>query len=237
MKKLISRVMIGLVLLLSACNLPQSPAGKEAVTLTPAGQVPTQTAQPTAAPTARPTATSPAPPAPTRPPATVTPTPLPAVPIVYYYFVELTGKAVPAGSVVILPDILVLGPTLTKTARTADSTANIEAALQAMIRDPRNAWTSSGLSITRLTFHQGAAQVALQGEYFAPGDIVLIAARMQILLTIFAEATVQTAIVTLNGKNIANLGISHSSQVRPADTAFTRAEIEVFLKENAYGNP
>jgi hypothetical protein len=79
--------------------------------------------------------------------------------------------------------------------------------------------------------------VVLEGEYFGVGDVTLIAARDQILLTVFAEDAVQTATITLNGKNIANMGVSHSSQAKPEDYAYTRAEIEAFMEENAYGEP
>ena len=51
---------------------------------------------------------------------------------------------------------------------------------------------------------------------------------MQILMTVFAETSVQTAAVTLNGECIGNLGISHDSEARPADYAYTRTEIEAF---------
>jgi len=102
-----------------------------------------------------------------------------------------------------------------------------------MINDPRNAWTSTDVGITSITFREGAANVVLEGEFFGAGEVVLIAARAQILLTVFAEASVQTATITLNGKNIANLGISQSSQATPADYTYTRAEIETFMAENA----
>jgi hypothetical protein len=165
-----------------------------------------------------------------------TPEPSP-VPIVYYYFVELEGKSPPAGSVVILPDILILGPALSDIARSPDTATNIGSALQTMITDPRNEWTSTDVNITSITFREGAAYGVLEGEYFGAGDIVLIAARAQILMTVFAEASVQTATITLNGKNIANLGISHGSQVKPADFTYTRADIETFMAENAYWKP
>ena len=138
---------------------------------------------------------------------------------------------------VILPDILMLAPTPSGTARGPDTAANLGSALQALIHDPHNAWTSSDLRISSNTFSQGSANVVLQGEFFAPGDIVLIAARMQFLMTVFAEASVQTATITLNGKNIANLGISHESQARPAGYAYPRAEIETFMAENACQKP
>ncbi len=137
----------------------------------------------------------------------------------------------------ILPDILVLAPSLSAAARSPDAATNIASALQIMLADPRNAWTSAAVSIASVAFREGAAHVVLEGEYFGAGDVVLIAAREQILLTVFAEAAVQTATVILNGKNIANLGISHSSQASPDDYAYTRLEIETFMAENAYAAP
>jgi len=131
----------------------------------------------------------------------------------------------------------VLGPTLSKSARSPDPIANISSSLLVMLHDPRNAWASGEVGIASITFDEGNAGVELQGEDSAVGDIVLIAARYQILLTVFAEGAVQTATVTLNGENIANLGVSHTSQAKPADFAYTRAEIEAFMAENAYPPP
>ena len=165
---------------------------------------------------------------------TDTPTAYPDLPIVYYYFVAIKSNTFPAGSVVILPDVLVLGPTLSEIARTHDAAMDIGSALQAMLNDPRNEWSSTGIGITSITINEGAASVVLQGEFSATGDIVLIAARYQILLTVFAEQSVQTATITLNGENIANLGISHNSQAKPADYAYSREEIKTFMAENAY---
>jgi hypothetical protein len=243
MKRIILVLGVFLGLCLSGCNLPKSAAEKPLAT-TPTGPAAAETARPgptkvPATETARPTptsqpATETAPPTSTKPPATRTPAAQSSLPIVYYYFVAVESHTFPAGSVVILPDILVLGPTLSDKARSPDPATNIRSALQAMIHDPRNAWTSENLNIANLTFKEGAADVALQGEYFGAGDVVLIAARMQILLTVFAEASVQTAVITINEKNIANMGISHSSEARPARYAYTRSEIETFMAENAY---
>ena len=77
----------------------------------------------------------------------------------------------------------------------------------------------------------------MQGEYFGTGDVTLIAARMQILTTVFANASVQTATVTLNGDTIGNLGVSHSSNVKHPDYVFTRTEIKTFMNEHAYLSP
>ena len=132
---------------------------------------------------------------------------------------------------VILRDILILVPTSTGMICVGDPAANISEALRSMIIDPRNEWTSDDLEISEVTFDNGHAEVALQGEIFGAGDLVLIASRMQVLLTVFTDNSVQSATVTLNGECIGNLGISHDSEVRPADYAYTRAEIEAFIDE------
>lgn len=88
------------------------------------------------------------------------------------------------------------------------------------------------MTVANLVVANQKATVALQGEYFAPGDVVLIAARWQILLTLFAEPAIQSAVVTLNGTNIANLGVSHSSQAQPATYEFTRQMINAFIQQN-----
>ena len=66
---------------------------------------------------------------------------------------------------------------------------------------------------------------------------LLVAARMQILLTVFSNPSVQTATVTLNGDTIGNLGVSSSTDARPADYVYTRAEMELYLQEHAYMYP
>ncbi len=87
---------------------------------------------------------------------------------------------------------------------------------------------SSDPAISEVTYDEGHADVVLQGEIPGAGDIVLIASRMQILMTVFTDASVQTATITLNGECIGNLGISHESEVMPADYVYARAEIEAF---------
>ncbi len=137
----------------------------------------------------------------------------------------------------ILPNELILSPTQLGTRYSADATSNLHTALNAVINDARNAWISSSLDISDITINDGHAHVALQGDYFGTGDIVLIAARMQILLTIFADPSVQSASVTLNEKNIANLGISNSREARPDDYSYTRNEIENFMADHIFGIP
>jgi hypothetical protein len=137
----------------------------------------------------------------------------------------------------ILPDELVLAPTLAPAESSPDPASNIEAALQKMLLDTRNAWESTGIDITSVNFDNGAVEVALDGKYFAIGGIVQIAARDQILMTIFSESAVQTAKVMFNGKNIANLGKSSPVSVAPEDYTYTRDEIESYMADYAYQEP
>ena len=220
MKWLMLLITSFLAVLSIACNLATS-LTESAVTATPSLQPVTETRLPTL----------------TSLPATQTPTPQPTKPIVYYYFVDPESESPPAGSVVIFQDLLILGPTKTDVASSPDTATNIEYALQAMLNDPRNAWTSTDISIASIRFDDGAVDVVLEGEYFGVGDVVLIAARYQILLTVFAEASVQTARITLNGKNIANLGVSHISQAKPDDYTYPRADVQDFMEENTYEVP
>jgi hypothetical protein len=170
-------------------------------------------------------------------PVTATATENLAEPVIYYYFVEDPESAIPEGSVVILPDILILAPEVSDMEPGTDTAATIRSALEAVIKDKRNQWTNKSLIIDSVAFNHGHADVVLQGEIFGAGDVVMIAFREQILLTVFAEASVQTATITLNGGNIANLGISHIRQAKPADYTYTRTEIETFIKENASAGP
>ncbi|NJD61016.1 MAG: hypothetical protein C3F13_01215 [Anaerolineales bacterium] len=170
-------------------------------------------------------------------PPAATPIPQPAPGIAYYYFVQLGEETPPAGSVEILPDELILAPTLAPVESSPDPASNIEAALGKMLLDSRNAWDSTDIDVTSVTFNDGAVEVALDGEYFAVGGIVQIAARDQILMTIFSESTVQTAKVMFNGKNIANLGSSSSRNAAPEDYTYTREEIESYMSDYAYQEP
>jgi hypothetical protein len=157
--------------------------------------------------------------------------------MVYYYFVTTAENPRPEGSVVIMPDTYILAPTLTGLIHNPDTAANLRVALEAVLNDSRNGWTSSNLEIVDVAFGDGHANVVLQGEYFGVGDVTLIAASMQILMTMFANPSVQTATITLNGDTIGNLGISNSMNAKPTDYVFTRAEIETFIKEHAYVSP
>jgi prepilin-type processing-associated H-X9-DG protein len=110
-------------------------------------------------------------------------------------------------------------------------------ALEALLNDGRNDWESSNLEIINVAFYDGHADIALQGEYFGVGDVTLIAARMQILLTVFTHPSVQTATITINGDTVGNLGVSHNANAKPDNYVFTREEIETYMDEHAYVSP
>ena len=157
--------------------------------------------------------------------------------IVYFYFVTAAVSPHPEGSVVVSPDVYILAPTWSDNTYSPDTAANLRTALEVALIDGRNGWISSNVEIVKVTFGDGRADVVLQGEYFGVGDVTLIAARMQILMTVFANTSVQTATVTLNGDTIGNLGVSNSINAKPANYVFTRAEIEASMNELPNGSP
>lgn len=172
------------------------------------------------------------------------PTPLlftdPSIPlsdrIVYYYFVTPAENPIPEGSVTI-SSTYILAPTFSDITYSPDTVGNLRTALEIVLNDDRNSWISNKLKIADITFDGVRASVVLQGEYFGVGDVTLIAASMQILMTVFANPSIQTATITLNGDTIGNLGISNSMNAKPANYVFTRAEIEAFINEHVYVSP
>jgi len=171
---------------------------------------------------------------PTPPPFTDSSTPK-SERIVYYYFVTAVENPIPKGSMAVISYIL--APTPSDMTYSPDTTANLKAALEFVLNDSRNGWISSNLIISNVTFSNGNADVVLKGEYYGVGDVALVAASMQILMTVFADASVQTASVTLNGDTIGNMGVSNSIYAKPANYVFARGEIETFMNEHAYVLP
>lgn len=157
--------------------------------------------------------------------------------IIYYYFVTIAEDPRPEGSVVIMPDMYILAPTLSDITYSPDTAANLKNAMEAVLKDGRNGWVSDKLEIVDVAFGDDHADLVLQGEYFGVGDVTLIAARMQILMTVFANPYIQTAAITLNGDTIGNLGVSNSMNAKPADYVFTRSEIDTFMNEHANEKP
>jgi hypothetical protein len=157
--------------------------------------------------------------------------------VIYYYFVDPREVPYPDASIIVMPETYILAPTPSAAALASEPAANLRSALEAALKDSRNGWMGDKLEIVSLTFNEGHADILLRGEYFGVGDVTLIAASQQILLTVFANANVQTATVTLNGDTVGNMGVSNSMHAKSADYVFTRAEIETYMSEHAYGLP
>ena len=168
---------------------------------------------------------------------TPTPTPFPGGDLIGYYYFVSADSPIPPGGVVIFPDMYILAPAKLDRALSPDLAGDLTVALYAVISDPRNLWVSNELKIAEITFDAGRVHVFLQGEIYGVGDVTLIAARMQILMTIFANPFVQSATVIFNGDTIGNWGVSNSINAKPADYVFTRAEVEAFITENLFTTP
>ena len=199
--------------------------------------IPTNTPLPTVPPPT-PTRTSP-PPSPT---STLLASTDPSIPlserIVYYYLVEHRENPIPEGAV--LARFSLLAPTYADETYTSDTAADLRTALEIVLHDEINRRPLIGFEIVDVTFRFGHAQVRLQGEYGIGGHslyVPLAESSMQILLTVFANPAVQTAAISLNEDTIGNLGISDSSEAKPANYVFTRAEIETYLEKQAYVAP
>ena len=158
--------------------------------------------------------------------------------IVFYHFWDGRGHRVPLVVVrtAVSTPWLDLVTVFSDEPYTSDTAADLRTALEIVFQDEGNRWVGEILEaeIVDVTFRDGHADLVLQGEYSAESDEVLSAASVQILLTVFVNPAVQTAAVTLNGDTIGNLGVSSSTNAKPADYVYTRAEMETYLKEHAY---
>ena len=161
--------------------------------------------------------------------------------IVYYYFVNPAENPIPEGTI---RAVHLFAPTYADETFTSDTTADLRKALEIILHeDSRRIWESSDLEIVDVTFRNGHANVVLEGDYRAAGDAQPCAASLQILLTVFANPSVRTTNVTLNGGPIGNLCFFGPPTPHSAaddylnDDLYTRTEIETYMKENVYVSP
>jgi hypothetical protein len=159
--------------------------------------------------------------------------------IVYYYLVGAEQGTAPEGTV---RAIHLFAPAYTDETFTSDTAADLRRALEIILHeDARRIWESSELEIVQVTFRNGHANVMIEGQAFAAGDAQPCAASLQILMTVFANPSVQTATITLNKGPIGNLCFfgpptPHQDDYLN-DDLYTRAEIEKYIKGNAYVSP
>lgn len=186
-------------------------------------------------------------------PTRASPTPLPTIPtftpfvfsdpsiplserIVYYYLVNPAENPLPEGTV---RAIHLFAPAYTDETFTSDTAADLRRALKIILHeDARRIWDSSELEIVEVTFRNGHANVIIEGQALAAGDAQPCAASLQILMTVFANPSVQTATIKLNRGPIGNLCFfgpptPHQDDYLN-DDLYTRAEIEKYMKGNAY---
>jgi hypothetical protein len=158
--------------------------------------------------------------------------------IVYYYFVRDADNPIPEGTV---HAIHLFAPTYADETFTSDTAADLRTALEIVLHDDdRRVWDSSALEIVDVAFGSGHAVVVLQGQYRAAGDAQPCAASLQILMTVFANPSVQTAVVSLNRGSIAGLCVFREGSpplLQTVEDVYTRAVIEAYMKENAYVSP
>ncbi len=133
-------------------------------------------------------------------------------------------------------------PTYSDETYTYDTAADLRTALEIVLHgDSRRVWESRALEIVDITFLNGRADVLLQGEYFAAGDAQPCAASLQILLTVFANPSVEAAVVTLNGGPIGTLCAFREGSppyyLQTVNDIYSRTEVETYMNENTYVSP
>ena len=131
-------------------------------------------------------------------------------------------EVTPTEDDIVIIEQIVLRRMETAIAETGNPVDDIEQSLQVMLGS-HNLWNSESITIESIEFTGGQATVTLGGAIQAPGDIVLIAARQQMLLTVFEVPQVDSVLMTIGGRNIGNIGISHDSQAVPENHAVSRA--------------
>ena len=111
-------------------------------------------------------------------------------------------------------------------ARSASANTNIRAGLEALFNSPigsyQNYWQGVSLRSASVDSN-GFANIVINGDFLTPGhcgDPEIIA---QLLLIIFAEPEVQSALITVNGTNLIQL--TDMSGYSGADAVFTRDSI------------
>jgi LysM repeat protein len=131
------------------------------------------------------------------------------------------------GSIVVACDAIV-APTQSTTARTADAATNIRNSLNALFTtgsSTNNLWAGQGLSVQGVTVTNGRANITVTGGLSLTGACADGVMQAQFLLSVFGEAQVQSAYVTVDGQNLVQ--IFDMSGLEPADAVFTPADVPV----------
>lgn len=154
--------------------------------------------------------------------------------IVYYRFGTGGENLIPGGTYLADFD---LAPVYSDGTYTSDTAADLRTALEIALQDGRGWWGETDLEVVDAAFANGHAEVALQGGYFASGDAQPCALSIQILMTVFANPSVQSATLSRNGRPSGVMCAFREGDppvIQTEDDVYTRAEIETFMEENAH---
>lgn len=158
----------------------------------------------------------------------VTPDPqLAGTPIVYWRFASILDVT-PTDEDIVIFGLGILRRVETTTARTGIPSADLETSLQGMMSS-QNVWTAENVVLESVTVEGDMVTIRLSGTISAVGGAILSVVPTQFQLTVFEEPGIIRALITLNGQNIANIGISHSSQAVADNVPFTREGLTATL--------
>lgn len=124
-----------------------------------------------------------------------------------------------------------LTPIETETAQSDDAAQNIEQALDALFTNSadapyRNWWQPYSMSINEITVDDTQfAEISLSGDFLLIGTCGDAEIEAQILYTIFANSTIETARIMIDGENLAQT-VDMSGQ-SDENTIFTRDDVAI----------
>ena len=143
-----------------------------------------------------------------------------------YWRLIWLDSGLPEDGMIALTSQVVLDRVVTGVAAVEDPAENIRTALQLIIDSPEDRlWMTDGMTIGEVSVDGSAAVVRLSGHINVIGGLVAFATQVQLAMTVFEEPGIETALITFNGQNIANLVVDHESQRRAEDFAYTRADL------------
>ena len=147
--------------------------------------------------------------------------------ISYWRFANITDVT-PADTDIVIFGLGVLAEVESATVRTGIPATDIEIAMQDMINS-NNIWTAENIVIESVIIDGDMVTIRLSGTISAVGGAILSMVPIQFQLTVFEEQSINRALITLNGQNLANLGASHESQLVANDVPFTRDGLNTSL--------
>lgn len=156
---------------------------------------------------------------------------------------QLAGTAIPYWQLVSINDITdpsvddiamfghgILTRIESTSVRTGDSVTDIETALNEMMSS-QNLWEAENVLIESITLEGDSLTIEMSGTITAIGGGLLAIVPIQFQLTVFEDPAINSTLITLNGENLANIGVSHSSLGVGNQIPFTRAGLTTTLIE------